>query len=84
MRTVPDGGPSGQGTAKPFLTFTCRGPNLHMVQDLPISRPHTPAEVDALCVSHNVGGSSSGSTLCPVYLNLLPVAPRLLVRRLSH
>lgn len=23
---------------KPFLTFTCRGPNLNMIQNLPISK----------------------------------------------
>ena len=32
---------------KPFLTFTCRGPNLNMVQDLPISKPHMPARAPA-------------------------------------
>ena len=46
MRSVPmpGGAPS---VPKPFLTFTCRGPNLNMVQDLPISKPHMPARAPA-------------------------------------
>ena len=46
MRSVPmpGGAPS---VPKPFLTFTCRGPNLNMVQDLPISKPHMPARAAA-------------------------------------
>ena len=72
-RAVPSGG------RRPFLTFICRGPNLHMVQDLPVSRPHPPAEVDALLLSHKAGGTDAEGTLCPLYLDLLPMAPRLLV-----
>ncbi|KAK9845734.1 hypothetical protein WJX81_000857 [Elliptochloris bilobata] len=74
MRKVP-----GSDESKPFLTFTCRGPNLHMVQDLPISRPHAPGEVDALLLSHTQGGAAGGGALCPLYLDLLPMAPRLLM-----
>lgn len=73
-RPVPGGG------RRPFLTFICRGPNLHMVQDLPVSRPHAPAEVDALLLSHKGGGTDSQGALCPLYLDLLPMAPRLLAR----
>lgn len=72
-RPVPGGG------RRPFLTFICRGPNLHMVQDLPVSRPHAPAEVDALLLSHKGGGTDAAGALCPLYLDLLPMAPRLLV-----
>ena len=42
MRSVPMPG-DAPSVPKPFLTFTCRGPNLNMVQDLPISKPHLPA-----------------------------------------
>jgi hypothetical protein len=59
MRSVPAG--AGKPPAsKPFLTFTCRGSSLSMVQDLPISRPHGPARARSLacpliicsCASH--------------------------------
>ena len=73
-RPVPGGG------RRPFLTFICRGPNLHMVQDLPVSRPHGPGEVDALLASHKGGGTDSQGARCPLYLDLLPMAPRLLAR----
>ena len=42
MRAVPVGH-GAPPVSKPFLTFTCRGANLNMVQDLPISKPHPPA-----------------------------------------
>ena len=29
--------------SKPFLSFICRGPDLYMVQDLPISKPYPPS-----------------------------------------
>ena len=73
-RPVPGGG------RRPFLTFICRGPNLHMVQDLPVSRPHASRELDALLASHKGGGTDSQGALCPLYLDLRPVAPRLLAR----
>lgn len=41
MRSVPMPG-DAPSVPKPFLTFTCRGSNLNMVQDLPISKPHLP------------------------------------------
>lgn len=46
MRSVPMPG-RAPSVPKPFLTFTCRGPNLNMVQDLPISKPHMPARAAA-------------------------------------
>ncbi len=36
-------GPNGAMQSRPFLTFTSRGANMNMVQDLPISKPY-PAE----------------------------------------
>ena len=42
MRNVASG-PDGANQARPFLTFTSRGANLNMVQDLPITKPY-PAE----------------------------------------
>ena len=47
MRAVPTGA-NTVPVSKPFLTFTCRGPNLNMVQDLPISKPHLPAGMPLL------------------------------------
>ena len=81
MRTVPGACDGSQGGAKPFLTFTCRGPNLNMVQDLPISKPHSPAQVDELLATNAQGGDDATGMMCPLYLDLLPVAPRLLVCR---
>ncbi len=46
MRAVPTG-TNTPPVSKPFLTFTCRGLNLNMVQDLPISKPHLPAGYSA-------------------------------------
>ena len=81
MRTMPGACNGSQGGAKPFLTFTCRGPNLNMVQDLPISKPHSPSQVDELLAANAQGGADATGMMCPLYLDLLPVAPRLLVRR---
>ena len=54
-----------------------------MVQDLPISKPHSPSQVDELLAANAQGGADATGMMCPLYLDLLPVAPRLLVRR-SH
>ena len=51
MRSVPVGNNSPP-VPKPFLTFTCRGPNLNMVQDLPISKPHAPARAPSMSPAH--------------------------------
>ncbi len=42
-----------------------------MTQDLPISKPYTPGEIEEL-----VAGKQSGA--CPFYVDLMPVAERLL------
>ncbi|CAK0780782.1 hypothetical protein CVIRNUC_005173 [Coccomyxa viridis] len=70
MRSVPmpGGAPS---VPKPFLTFTCRGPNLNMVQDLPISKPHMPAQIDRLVADKDI------TQLCPFYVDLQVEGPRL-------
>ena len=58
MRSVPMPG-DAPSVPKPFLTFTCRGPNLNMVQDLPISKPHLPARAPpARSLSHNAGSTN--------------------------
>eukprot|EP00775_Hariotina_reticulata_P013050 gene13050-13177_t len=49
---------------KPFLCFTARGTALSLVQDLPISKPCTPSEIDQLAAAKEV------ATLCPFYLDL--------------
>ena len=52
MRSVPMPG-DAPSVPKPILTITCRGPNLNMVQDLPISKPHLPARAPpARTLSH--------------------------------
>ncbi|BDA43309.1 hypothetical protein COCOBI_04-3210 [Coccomyxa sp. Obi] len=63
MRAVPTGANTAP-VSKPFLTFTCRGPNLNMVQDLPISKPHLPAEIDRLVMDKDI------TQVCPFYLDL--------------
>ncbi|KAK9829193.1 hypothetical protein WJX72_004433 [[Myrmecia] bisecta] len=63
MRSVPVSG-GAQPVAKPFLTFVCRGHNLHMVQDLPITKPYPASEIDRLVLEKEV------VTLCPYYLDL--------------
>ena len=69
MRSVPmpGGAPS---VPKPFLTFTCRGPNLNMVQDLPISKPHMPARAAA-----------PPAHVCPPSMLMSPHQPRHACRR---
>mmetsp|Transcript_31563 Transcript_31563/g.68223 ORF Transcript_31563/g.68223 Transcript_31563/m.68223 type:complete len:320 (+) Transcript_31563:197-1156(+) len=55
---------------RPFLTFSSKGSNLNMVQDLPISKPFASHEVDGLV---DVIRSES---VCPFYLDLVPVMDR--------
>ena len=56
---------------RPFLTFTSKGSNLNMVQELPISKPLASTEVDALI---SVIRSES---VCPYYVDLIPVVEKL-------
>ncbi len=64
MRSVPMPG-DAPSVPKPFLTFTCRGPNLNMVQDLPISKPHLPARAPpARSLSHHAGSTNLDIQAC--------------------
>eukprot|EP00879_Flechtneria_rotunda_P024167 GHRR01025614.1.p1 GENE.GHRR01025614.1~~GHRR01025614.1.p1 ORF type:complete len:169 (+),score=62.64 GHRR01025614.1:800-1306(+) len=56
---------------KPFLCFVAKGPNLSLVQDLPVSKPCTPSEIDQLVAAKDV------ANLCPFYLDLASAGPRL-------
>ena len=58
MRSVPMPG-DAPSVPKPFLTFTCRGPNLNMVQDLPISKPHLPARAPPVGTLSRLTASST-------------------------
>lgn len=51
-------------------TYTCtthiQGVNVNLVQDLPITKPYTPREIDRLVQSKEV------PTLCPFYIDMQP------------
>jgi len=64
MRMVPTVG--GASEARPFLSLeTSAHSSVHMLQDLPITQPFAPSEVERLI-------RDMGVELCPWYLNLLP------------
>ena len=56
---------NGTAATRPFLTFTSKGSDLNMVQDLPISKPFPSTEVDALI---RIIRSES---VCPFYVDLV-------------
>ncbi|KAG1670188.1 hypothetical protein FOA52_014964 [Chlamydomonas sp. UWO 241] len=58
----------GERTTQPFLTFTGLGDTMSIIQDVPISKPYSPSEIDQLCESKEV------TTLCPYYVDLQPVS----------
>ncbi len=49
MRALPGSGAEGAPVGRPYLTYTSKGQNLHMVQDLPISKPYPPSGACLLC-----------------------------------
>ncbi|KIY96220.1 HUS1 checkpoint protein [Monoraphidium neglectum] len=55
----------------PFMSFTARGTSVCIVQDLPISKPFTPSEID------RVAAAKSVTQYAPVYLDLSSGGPRL-------
>lgn len=64
IRQVADA--AGAATNKPFLCFTATGPSLHVVQDVPISKPYNMAELEQLVAAKDVG------PYCPSYCDLGP------------
>ncbi|CAG9467567.1 unnamed protein product [Pedinophyceae sp. YPF-701] len=58
---------------KPYLSFYGTGVNVNVVQDVEISRPFKPGDVEALVDQINAGD------LCDFYLDLLPEVSRLSV-----
>ncbi|KAG2453525.1 hypothetical protein HYH02_001745 [Chlamydomonas schloesseri] len=72
-------GPAGEPTSKPFLSFTASGASTNVVQDVPIGRPYSPAEVSALVAAKDVGA------YCPAYVDLVPglAAAQAIVDRLK-
>ena len=74
VRHIPDrSGRDGGGgdTTKPFLTFASRGSNLSVVQELPISKPFVPSDVDRLV------RLIESDNVCRFYLDLQPILSRL-------
>jgi hypothetical protein len=75
VRAVPGAAPSGGASGRPMLVFSWRGNNMSLGQEMPIGAPHgepTLALLKQLC---------DVATLCPFYLDILPDAPQLMVRR---
>ncbi|KAI8470282.1 MAG: DNA damage checkpoint protein [Monoraphidium minutum] len=58
-------------TQMPFMSFTARGASVCIVQDLPISKPFSPAEIDAVAAAKSV------AAYAPLYLDLACGGPRL-------
>ena len=71
LRRVAGG--NAENATRPFLTFTSKGSDLNMVQDLPVSKPYSSTEVDALV---RIIRSES---VCPFYVDLIKV-----IEKLSH
>ncbi|KAG2498935.1 hypothetical protein HYH03_003125 [Edaphochlamys debaryana] len=63
-RTVTN--PAGESTARPFLCFTATGPSTTVTQDVPIGRPYSASDVQALVAAKDVG------SYCPAYADLVP------------
>lgn len=55
----------------PFLSFIARGPSVCIVQDLPISKPYTPQEID------RVAAAKAVAQYAPAYLDLASGGPHL-------
>ncbi|KAF5831845.1 DNA damage checkpoint protein [Dunaliella salina] len=66
QKAAPAAAASTPVESRPYLTFTGRGPNVNLVQDLPISKPYVPREIDRLVQSKEV------PTLCPYYVDMQP------------
>eukprot|EP00884_Botryococcus_braunii_P015936 jgi/Botrbrau1/3025/Bobra.0070s0021.1 len=71
MRALPGSGGEGAPVPRPYLTYTSKGQNLHMVQDLPISKPYPPSGIDRL------SQEKDSTALCPYYLDIQRDIPRL-------
>lgn len=56
---------------RPFMSFTAVGNSVSIVQDLPISKPFTPSEID------RVANAKAVSQYSELYLDLLSAGPRL-------
>mmetsp|Transcript_25710 Transcript_25710/g.56021 ORF Transcript_25710/g.56021 Transcript_25710/m.56021 type:complete len:319 (+) Transcript_25710:108-1064(+) len=62
---------AGETRSIPYLTFTGRGANVSMIQDLPVSKPFPGPDIDRLVAAKEV------AALCPYYVDLQLATPTL-------